>query len=223
MLFLWASHIFTTFLKRQLLNSMKLYVKRLTFSPIFSNWVASYLYFISSVVSSQHVKHESPWTASQSQENACIALLCCSNTSLCHKLQPTYIRAWSLSVQDKTLRDAAVYKRTNSMCVVCFTLRNIVRDWFRGPWRLANSLISGHPTKILIVHASSPLTWATHKCCFSFVTVEFSADAVETEQLMRYTRSIRTWLYSCMCHNNSSHRKQLEICVLAFLITCLVG
>lgn len=77
-------------------------------------------------------------------------------------------------------------------CVVCFTLRNIVRDWFRGPQRLANSLFSARLTKILIVRSSSPLTERMHKYCSSFLALKFSADTMETHPI-RCTQCARNF------------------------------
>lgn len=77
-------------------------------------------------------------------------------------------------------------------CVVCFTLRNIVRDWFRGPQRLANSLFSARLTKILIVRSSSPLTERMHKYCSSFLALKFSADTMETHPI-RCTQCTRNF------------------------------
>lgn len=121
-------------------------------------------------------------TASQSQENACILLLCRSNTSLCHKLQPTYKpEAW-VCLQQNTERRCRVQMDGQYVCCVLYFAQHCT-------WLIQKALETCkqtlHPTKILIVHASSSLTWTTHKCCFSFVAFKFSADAVETKQLIR--------------------------------------
>lgn len=138
---------------------------------------------------------------------------------LCHKLQPTYIWAWSFSVHNKTLRGAAAYKWTNRMCVVCFTLRNIVHDWFRGPWRLANSLFTRQRFSLSMLPL---LLHARRTSAVSHLWLLNSQRTVETQQLIRDTQSITTSL-SWTCHDNSSHRKHLELFLLAFLIAYLTG